>query len=109
MNIRYTKSYDKTNKKLKKHNYESDNEDKILKLIKNSNNFMELSLNPLASQYGFEQLKHELNEFYSFNLCKIGGVIRLIIKPSTDNYVDLIFISYKHYDDFTLEKVIYYE
>jgi hypothetical protein len=96
MNIRYTKSYDNTIKKLKRHNKENENNKIIIELIKNSTDFLELSLNPISKMYGFEQLRHELNEFYSFNLCKNGGVIRLIIKPSNLDFIDLVYISYKH-------------
>jgi hypothetical protein len=60
--------------------------------------------------YGFEPLKYELNGFYSFNLAKNSGLIRLIIKPDdSNNSIYLVFISYKHYEDFTKERVIYYD
>ena len=39
-----------------------------------------------------------------------SGVIRLIIKPCDNGVeVDLVYISYDHYKDFSEKKVIYYE
>ncbi len=60
--------------------------------------------------YNLEQLKYELNKFHSFNLEKSGGTIRLIVKFSLElNEVKLIYASFKHYIDFSEEKVIYYD
>ena len=61
--------------------------------------------------YGFERLKHDKNTFYSFNLSKTGGKIRLIVKPVDDDSIELflILISYNHYEDFDPKKVLYYE
>ena len=111
MNIIYTKSFDSTNKNLSKHRNEKTNLKIISELIQNTNNFQELKNNPISYRYGFEQLKYDLNEFWSFNLCKNGGVIRLIIKPSNNNDYELyfLFISYSHYKDFSKDKVIYYD
>src|SRR5574344_3049299 len=99
----YTKSYDITHKKIKKHNIENNNLLKIISLIKNSNDFNELFNNPLANMYGFEQLKHYKKAIYSFNLCKNGGTIRLLIEVKNIQTILLIFISYKHYQDFKIE------
>ena len=42
-----------------------------------------------------------LKGYYSFNLCKKGGVIRLIFTiDEYNNIVNLIFISMNHYEDF---------
>lgn len=111
MNIIYTKSYDNSIKKLKKHKNEYDNLLKIEKILRNAKDFKELCNLPIVKMYHFERLKHELNEFYSFNLCKNGGKIRLIVKPSDDNSIEifLIYISYNHYSDFDVGKVIYDE
>ena len=108
MRIIYTKSYDSTLKKLKKHVKEYDNLNKILLLIKNSNDFASLIQNPLASMYGFEKLRYFKEEVFAFNLCKNGGVIRLIVIPKDNNFY-LVYISYKHYEDFDIERVIYYD
>ena len=61
--------------------------------------------------YGFERLKYDKSDYYSFNPRKKGGIIRLIVKPNSDNTVELflISISYNHYEDFDPKKVIYYE
>lgn len=58
--------------------------------------------------YGFERLKYFNGEFYSFNLGKKGGVIRLIFRiDKENNAVILEFISMNHYEDFKRsEKVL---
>lgn len=110
MNINYTKSYSNTLKKLKKYPKEMNNLDKILDIIRYSDDFNALLSNPLSKMYGMERLKYELNKFYSLNPSKRGGVIRLIIKPNDNGVeVDLVYISYDHYKDFNERKVIYYE
>ena len=51
--------------------------------------------------YGFERLKYFKDEYYSFNLGKNKGVIRLIFKIDREyNAVILKFISMDHYNDF---------
>ncbi len=108
--IIYKKSFDHTVKKLKKHEKEKANLEKILEIIRNCISFDELKKDPLANMYGFEQLKYRYNEFYSFNLEKNGGVFRLIVKPCLDTIcLYLIYICNKHYKDFDMERVIYYE
>lgn len=109
MNIIYTKSFDNSLKKLKKHKKEYDNFLKIVSIIENTRDFNELIHLPQVKMYGFERLKHDMNEYYSFNLNKKGGTIRLIVKPCINNTIEIymIFISYDHYNDFN--GVIYYE
>ena len=65
----------------------------------------------ILHKYHFERLKYDKNDFYSFNLCKNGGKIRLIVKPNENNIIELYlaFISYDHYQDFDIRKVIYYD
>lgn len=111
MKIIYTKSYDKCLKKLKKYNYEYNNLNKILKIIREAFDFDELIRIPILHKYHFERLKYDKNDFYSFNLCKNGGKIRLIVKPNENNIIELYlaFISYDHYQDFDIRKVIYYD
>lgn len=111
MNIIYTKSYLKGLKKLNKHSKEIDNLRKIIVFITNARDFNELKYLPMVKIYNFERLKYKYNDLYSFNLCKNGGKIRLIIKPNSDNEVELyfLFISFDHYTDFDLERVIYDE
>ena len=107
MNIIYTKSYDKSLKSLKKHHDEIILLSEIIDTIKRFSNFDEMVNDPLLSIYSFERLKYENNEFYSFRLSK---TIRFIVKPSNDNCsIILIYISMKHYDDFDLGRVIYYD
>lgn len=107
--IKYTKSYDNSIKKLRRYNKEKENLTKIIEFIERNDTFIQLTLHPFAKMYGFERLKHDKNEFYSFNLSKNGGVIRLIVLPQTDNSIYLVYISFDHYKDFTKEKVIYYD
>lgn len=110
LNIIYTKSYDQTKKKLKKYVNESNNLNRIIDLIEVHSNFDMLIHNPLIKMYHFERLKYEHNDYYSFNLSKTGGLIRLIIKPNEDkDAVELSYISYNHYEDFKNGRVIYYD
>lgn len=110
ISIKYTKSYDKTSKKLKTHHNELINQEKIISIIKNSQNIPELINNPLSKMYNLEQLKYQLNAYHSFNLEKNGGTIRLIIRLVPElNEVELIYVSFDHYKDFSEDKVIYYD
>lgn len=67
--------------------------------------------NPLTLMYGFERLKHNLKEYYSFRLDKKGGVFRLILRPNKVNEVELylVYISDNHYLDFAPERCDNYE
>ena len=100
---------DKTNfknepKKLKRYHEEQATLEKILVLIKESTSFDSLEANPLSIMYGFEPLKYELSGFYSFNLCKNGGCIRLILLVNTEEkIVSLEYITMNHYIDFKEE------
>lgn len=110
MNIIYTKSFDNTYKNLKKYHKEKSNLSDIKELIEEVDTFKGLVSNPFAKMYGFEALKYEKNGYYSFNLSKNGGVIRLIVQPSIDNNsLIFAFISYDHYRDFSSERVIFYD
>lgn len=87
-------------KKIKKHYEEQKMLDKIINHIKQCQNYDELKNSPISKMYGFEHLKYELNDYYGFNLCKQGGVIRLICSiDKENNSVKLEFISKKHYKD----------
>ena len=101
MKIEYGKLYKNSIKKLKKR-YE---EQKTLELLKNhikqNINFNELKTNPISLIYEYEQLKHELSNYHSFNLCKSGGKIRLIFTVNESlNQVCLEYVSIDHYKDF---------
>ena len=51
--------------------------------------------------YGLERLKYKLHDFYSFNLNKNGGKIRLICSIlDKENTAVLEYISSDHYKDF---------
>lgn len=107
MKIVYTKSYDNSIKNLKKHYKELEELNRILKYLKYKNTFEEIQNDSVAKMYGFERLKHQYNEFYSFRLSKI---MRLIVKPHEDKIkIYLIYVSKEHYEDFNLEKVKYYD
>lgn len=108
LNIIHSKTFDSS---LKKHKLEYNNLLKILSIIENTDNFKELTLLPQVKMYGFERLKHQNNSYYSFNLRKSGGTIRLIVKPNDNNEIELflIDISYNHYQDFDAKRVTYYE
>lgn len=111
MNIEYTKSYDNTLKKIKKHRKEYKNLEDIKLKITNHNSFQDLCNNPIMTTiYNFKRLKYKNNEFWSFNLEKNGGVIRLIVKPAKDNKTLIfVYISYNHYKDFSPNKIKFYD
>ena len=94
MRIIHTKSFDSSLKRLKKHQLEYNNLNKIINIIENSDDFNQLIKLPQVVMYGFERLKHDKNDYYSFNPRKKGETIRLIVKPK---------------EDFNPKKVIYYE
>ena len=88
-------------KKLKKNKKEYEMYNKIIDHIKMCRNFDELRFSPISLMYGFEPLKYECNGYYSFNLSKKGGVIRLIVSIGEDDTVlNLDYISMDHYNDF---------
>ena len=43
---------------------------------------------------------YELNGYYSFNLNKNSGVVRLIVSTDNNEILRLEFVSVNHYDDF---------
>ena len=92
MNIIYTKSLNSSLKKLKRHQKEYNNFLKVVSIIENTRDFDELIHLPQVNMYGFERLKHDMNEYYSFNLCKKGGTIRLIVKPSSNNSIEIYLV-----------------
>lgn len=101
MKIVYGELYKNSKKNIKKHYSEQDTLDMIINHIKQCINFDELKNNPISIMYGYEQLKYELNNYYSFNLCKKGGKIRLIFSVDESlNQISLEFISIDHYIDF---------
>lgn len=88
-------------KKLKRYAKEKEVYNNVINHIKLCRNFDELQYSPISLMYGFEQLKYQCNEYYSFNLNKNKGVIRLIISKNEDvNVINLEFISMDHYNDF---------
>ncbi len=111
MDIKHTKNFDNTLKKLKSHHKEYNNFLNILDIIEHARDFKVLTNLPQCKMFNFERLKYDKSEYYSFNLSKSRGVIRLIVKPVDDNSVELylIMISYNHYEDFDPRKVIFYE
>ena len=94
-------------KKLKKYFNERNNFAKIISHIKNVKNYEELCSHPFSIMYGFEKLKYFKDEYYSFNLGKNGGVIRLIFKvDKVNNAIILVYISMEHYSDFKRKRGI---
>lgn len=75
--------------------------DKIICIFKEDRTFDDLCNNPFYYLYRFEKLKHEMKGYYSCNLQKSDGVIRLIFKiDKVTNEIGLIFITMNHYEDF---------
>lgn len=91
----------KERKKLKRHYKEQDILDKIITHIKICKNYDELKNHIISKQYNFEKLKYNLGEYFSFNLNKKGGKIRLICRVNIEeNKVKIEYISLNHYKDF---------
>ena len=111
MNIEYTKNFDKSAKKLKRYRKELANLKDITEKITNHNTFQELQNNPIMTTiYKFKQLKHQNRGFWSLNLEKNGGVIRLIVMPSEDEKtIIFVYVSYDHYKDFSPDKLKFYD
>ena len=75
--------------------------EKIILLNKESSSYDELVINPFSKMYGFEILRYDMSGYYSFNLCKNGGMIRLICRIEKEkNLVILEYITMNHYEDF---------
>lgn len=88
-------------KKLKRYKREQAMYNKIIEHIKLCKDFNELQYNPISKMYGFEPLKYQLSGYYSFNLSKNGGVIRLIVSENQDcTVLNLEFVTMDHYEDF---------
>jgi Txe/YoeB family toxin of Txe-Axe toxin-antitoxin module len=100
LKIEYGEKYKNSNKNIKNRYNEKKTLDMIINHIKQCTDFPSLSINPISLMYGFEPLKHELNGYYSFNLNKNGGKIRLIVSPSGEEILKLEYISIDHYEDF---------
>lgn len=93
--------FKKQEKKLKKYHDEMFKLNKIILHIKQSSTYEDLYQNPMSKIYGFEALKDDMCGYYSFNLCKKGGIIRLIVSIDKENkIVRLEYISTDHYSDF---------
>lgn len=99
MKIDYGIKYKNSLKNIKNRHKEKETLDMVLNHIKQCNNFQELNSNPISLMFGYEPLKYDLNGYYSFNLNKNGGKIRLIFSLSND-YIILEYISIEHYEDF---------
>lgn len=107
MNLIYTKSFDSSSKKLKKHHEAKKKLKEILEVITSFDSFEKMKNDPILQLYDFERLKHQFSDFYSF---KLSGVIRLIVRPtSSEVELDLIYVSMDHYEDFDVRKVEYYD
>ncbi len=100
MKINYGEKFKNSLKKIKKKHDELFTYEKIVNHIKQCNDFSDLSIHPISYVYGFEQLKHEYNGYYSFNLNKNGGTDRLIFSLCDNKSIILEYISTDHYKDF---------
>lgn len=100
MKIIFNSSYKNTLRSLKKRYQEKDILDKVIKHIINSSDRHELQSNPISYLYGFEPLKYDLKNQYSFNLNKNRGRVRVIFQFVDDYTVELLYISIEHYKDY---------
>ncbi len=109
MKIIYSKSFDKSLKKLKKHHKELKVLNKLINDLTNYDYFSDLiNDNYIKTYYKFERLKYNNKNFYSFNLNRNGGKIRLIVEQKDEDCI-MLYISTDHYNDFNERKVIYYD
>ena len=101
MYIEYGNLYKKSEKHIQKHYKELKTLDMIKNHIRQCSSFHEMKKNPISNMYGFEALKYELNGYYSFNLNRNRGVIRLILSiRDKENVAVLEYILMNHYEDF---------
>lgn len=98
--IEYGDKYKNSYKGIKNKHKEKDTLELIINHIKLCKDFQCLSTHPVSLMYGFEPLKYELNGYYSFNLNKNIGVVRLIVSTDSNEILRLEFVSVNHYDDF---------
>lgn len=66
--------------------------EKIILLIKESSSYDELVINPFSKMYGFEILRYDMPGYYSFNLCKNGGMIRLICRIEKEKNIRKVLL-----------------
>ena len=101
MYIEYGNLYKKSEKCIQKHYKELKTLDMIKNHIRQCSFFYKMKKNPISNMYGFEALKYELNGYYSFNLNRNRGVIRLILSiRDKENVAVLEYISMNYYEDF---------
>lgn len=98
--IEYGDKYKNSFKGIKNKHKEKEMLELIINHIKLCSDFQCLSTHPVSLMYGFEPLKYELNGYYSFNLNKNSGVVRLIVSTDNNEILRLEFVSVNHYDDF---------
>ena len=98
--IEYGDKYKNSYKGIKNKHKEKDTLELIINHIKLCKDFQCLNTHPVSLMYGFEPLKYELNGYYSFNLNKNSGVVRLIVSTDSNEIFRLEFVSVNHYDDF---------
>lgn len=98
--IEYGDKYKNSFKGIKNKHKEKEMLELIINHIKLCSDFQCLSTHPVSLMYGFEPLKYELNGYYSFNLNKNSGVVRLIFSTDNNEILRLEFVSVNHYDDF---------
>lgn len=91
-------------KKLKKYPEAHFMYEKIINHIKQTGCVEALEKSPISKMYGFEALKYDMSGYYSFNLNKNRGKIRLIFLIDREkNIVEFVFISLEHYEDFKIK------
>lgn len=100
MKIEYGNRYKNSLKAIKNKHKEYKTLEMVTNHIRQCIDFNELNRNPISLMYGYEPLKYELNGYYSFNLNKKGGKIRLIFSTDNLQLIVLEFISTSHYEDF---------
>ena len=99
MTILRTERYKRDLKKLeKKYTKEFETNGKIENHIKVCKDIEDLKINVISRMYNFEKLKGNNSKYWSFNLCKNRGTIRLMCTINEEkNIVNLEHISFDHY------------
>ncbi|NLL02166.1 MAG: hypothetical protein GX265_04015 [Mollicutes bacterium] len=70
-------NFEKEEKQLKRYQPEKQRLEMILNHIRQCNTFEDLKHHTISTMYGFEQLKYDMNDCYSFRLSKKGWVDKI--------------------------------
>lgn len=99
--IVYTANWKKQLKKIDRKKKEEEIYNKIVNRFELISKHEEVLEDFILKMYKFESLKYDMSGYYSINLNKNGGTIRLIIKiDKYNNKIIMEYITVDHYKDF---------